>query len=177
MVIEKDKMVSLTYTLRESDKEGRVIEQVEETNPLQFLFGAGQMLPNFESNLQGKKDGDSFEFGLESANAYGDKRDELVVDIPRSVFEVDGKFDEETCKVGNQVPMADAQGRRLMGIVIEIKDEAVAMDFNHPMAGVDLHFTGDIREVRDASADEINMYYGGGSCSTCGSSDSCDGHC
>jgi FKBP-type peptidyl-prolyl cis-trans isomerase SlyD len=177
MVIEKDKMVSLIYTLREADKEGKVIEQVEDSNPLQFLYGAGQMLPHFEQNLEGKKGGDNFEFGLTSGNAYGDKREELVVDIPRSVFEIDGKFDTETCRVGNQVPMADAEGRRLMGVVLEIKDELVAMDFNHPMAGVDLYFTGEIKEVREATADEIQMYYGGGSCSTCGSSNSCDGHC
>lgn len=177
MVIEKDKMVSLIYTLREADKEGKIIEQVEDSNPLQFLYGAGQMLPHFEQNLEGKKGGDSFEFGLTSGDAYGEKREELVVDIPRSVFEVDGKFDDETCRIGNQVPMADAQGRRLMGVVIDIKDEAVAMDFNHPMAGADLYFTGEIKDVRDATADEIEMYYGGGSCSTCGSTNSCDGHC
>ena len=64
-----------------------------------------------------------------------------------------------------------------MGIVVEIKDDAVAMDFNHPMAGVNLFFTGKVLDVREASEDEINMYYGGGSCSTCGSSNSCDGHC
>lgn len=177
MVIEKDRMVSLVYTLKEADKEGRVIEQVEDENPLQFLYGAGQMLENFELNLTGKADGDNFEFGLTSEKAYGEKRDELVVDIPKSVFEVDGKLDEETCRVGNQVPMADAQGRRLMGAVVEIKEEVVAMDFNHPMAGVDLYFSGSIKEVREATAEEINMYYGGSSCSTCGSTESCDGHC
>ena len=177
MVVAKDKMVSLTYTLREADKDGRIIEQVEDANPLQFLYGAGQMLEHFETNLNNKKGGDDFEFDLSAENAYGDKREELVVDIPKSVFEVDGKLDEETCKVGNQVPMADSQGRRLMGIVIDLKDEAVAMDFNHPMAGFDLHFTGSIKEVREATEDEINMYYGGGSCNTCGSDNSCDGHC
>jgi len=74
--------------------------------------------------------------------------------------------------------MADAQGRRLMGVVTEIRDDAVSMDFNHPMAGVNLFFTGGIVEVREATDEEINMYYGGGDgCSTCGSHSSCDGHC
>lgn len=177
MVVAKDKMVSLIYTLTETEKDGRVIEQVEESNPLQFLYGAGQMLEHFELNITNKTGGDTFEFALTSEKAYGDKREELLVDIPRSVFEVDGKLDEEVAVVGNQVPMADAQGRRLMGIVVEIKDEAVAMDFNHPMAGVDLFFTGKIIEVRDSTEEEINMYYGGGSCSTCGGEQSCDGHC
>lgn len=177
MIIEKDRMVSLTYTLRELNIEGEVIEEVEESNPLKFLYGAGQMLQDFEMNIASLKSGDSFEFALASANAYGDRREDLIVDIPRTVFEVNGKFDEEICQVGNQVPMADAQGRRLMGVVVEIKENAVAMDFNHPMAGVDLHFKGGILEVREATTDEINMYYGGGGCNTCGSHSSCDGHC
>lgn len=177
MVIEKDKMVSVVYTLTETNSDGRLIEQVEESNPLQFLYGAGQMLEHFEQRLSEKKGGDDFEFGLASNEAYGEKRDELVVDIPRSVFEVDGKLDEEVCRVGNQVPMADSQGRRLMGVVTEIKDESVSMDFNHPMAGVDLFFRGKVVDVREATKEEIDMYYGGSSCSTCGSGGSCDGHC
>ena len=93
MVIEKDRMVSLVYTLTEADKDGRVIEQVEEANPLQFLYGAGQMLEHFERNLSEKKSGDDFEFGLTADIAYGEKREELVVDIPKSVFEVDPRED------------------------------------------------------------------------------------
>jgi len=178
MIIEKDKMVSLTYTLRELNNEGVVIEEVDDSNPLKFLFGAGQMLQEFETNIEKLKSGDRFEFALSPDQAYGQRREDLIVDIPLIVFEVDGKFDDEICKVGNQVPMSDAQGRRLMGVVTEIKDDAVAMDFNHPMAGVDLHFTGGIIDVREASDEEKNMYYGGGDgCTTCGSHSSCDGHC
>lgn len=177
MVIEKDKMVSLTYTLRELDLKGEVIEEVDNTNPLKFMFGAGQMLQKFEENLSKYGAGDKFEFALAPEEAYGEKREDLVVDIPKTVFEVDGKFDDKICQVGNQVPMADAQGRRLMGVVTEIKDNDIAMDFNHPMAGVPLYFSGDILEVREATEDELNMFNGDSSCNTCGSHSSCDGHC
>lgn len=177
MIIEKDRMVSLTYTLRELNKDGVVIEEVDSSNPLKFLYGTGQMLQEFESNIENLKGGDKFEFALTPEEAYGERREDLIVDIPRTVFEVNGKFDDEICKVGNQVPMADAQGRRLLGIVTEIKETAVAMDFNHPMAGVNLFFSGDIVEVRQATEDELNMQYGGGGCNTCGSHSSCDGHC
>lgn len=177
MVVEKDKMVSLVYTLRELDTNGKVIEKVDESNPLSFMFGAGQMLQQFEANIATLTKGDNFEFALNSNVAYGEKREDLIVDIPRSIFEVDGNFDDNICKVGNQIPMADSQGRRLMGVVTEIKDETVAMDFNHPMAGVNLHFTGNILEVREATEDEINMYQGDDGCSSCGSHSSCDGHC
>ena len=178
MVIEKDRMVSLTYTLRELDTDGKVIEEVDDTNPLKFMFGAGQMLQEFESNIANLSTGEKFEFALTPDQAYGDRREDLIVDIPRTVFEVNGKFDDSICQVGNQVPMADSQGRRLMGLVTEIKDSAVAMDFNHPMAGVSLYFTGNILEVRQATEEEIQSYYGGNDgCSTCGSHSSCDGHC
>lgn len=176
-MIDKDRMVALTYTLRELNIKGEIIEEVDDTNPLKFMFGAGQMLPKFEENIAEYSAGDKFEFALTSEDAYGEKREDLVVDIPKSVFTVDGKFDDTICQVGNQVPMADNQGRRLMGVVTEIKDSAVGMDFNHPMAGVPLFFSGSILEVREATEDEINMYHGSGGCNTCGSHSSCDGHC
>lgn len=179
MVVEKDKLVSLMYTLRENNSEGNIVESVDEANPLNFLFGTGQMLQHFEQNLENLGEGDDFEFGLTAEEAYGEKREELLVNIPLSVFEVDGSVDEEICKVGNQVPMADSQGRRLLGTVTEVGSDSVRMDFNHPMAGVGLHFTGKILNVREPSEEEKNIYSGGAGdgCSTCGSHESCSGHC
>ncbi len=173
MVIGKDKMVSLRYVLREDNKDGSVVEELSKDNPLQFLYGAGQMLPHFESNLADLSEGDNFEFKLSSEDAYGDKREELIVDLPMSVFEVDGKVDENLVKIGNQVPMADSQGRRLIGTVLSLTETAVKMDFNHPMAGTDLHFTGEILSVRDATDEELNQQ--GGGCSDCGDEGSCQG--
>ena len=60
MVVEKDKMVSLIYTLRELDINGNVIEEVDESNPLSFMFGAGQMLQRFEANIETLSSGDKF---------------------------------------------------------------------------------------------------------------------
>ena len=177
MVIEKDKMVSLIYTLHELDTNGKVIEKVDESNPLSFMYGAGQMLHQFEANIATLTKGDSFEFALTSDEAYGEKREDLIVDLPRNIFEVDGRFDDSICKVGNQIPMADSQGRRLLGVITEIKDEAVAMDFNHPMAGVNLYFAGNILEVREATEDEVNMHQGDNGCSSCGGHSSCEGSC
>lgn len=176
MVIEKDKMVSLKYVLRESDSSGNIVEEVNSDNPLNFLYGAGQMLPHFESNIENLSEGDKFEFKLTSDEAYGEKREELVVDLPMSVFEVDGKVDESILKVGNQVPMADAQGRRFIGTVLSVDDATVKMDFNHPMAGTGLHFTGEILDVRDATSEELSQKNDEG-CSSCGSNDGCGGEC
>lgn len=176
MVIEKDKMVSLRYVLREGDSSGNIVEEVKSDNPLKFLFGAGQMLPHFESNIENLSMGDIFDFILTSDKAYGDKREELIVDLPMSVFEIDGKVDENLLKTGTQVPMADSQGRRLLGTVLSHTDSSVKMDFNHPMAGSDLYFAGEILNIREATDDELNIY-GGDGCSNCGSKDGCSGSC
>ncbi|MFO7853021.1 MAG: FKBP-type peptidyl-prolyl cis-trans isomerase [Bacteroidota bacterium] len=158
MVIAKDKMVSLKYILREGGSEGNIVEEVKSDNPLKFLYGSGQMLPNFESNIENLEEGDKFDFRLTSDEAYGEKRNELIVDLPMSVFEIDGKVDESLLKEGTNVPMADSEGRRLIGTVLSHTDTSVKMDFNHPMAGSDLHFTGEILDVREATDDELNMY-------------------
>lgn len=166
MKIEPNKMVSLIYELRESDLNGRVIEILNETRPLMFIYGTGRLLPVFESNINSLNPGDSFSFSLNSEMAYGDKREEMIVNLPISVFETDGKVNEEICRVGNEVPLMDKDGNPLNGVINEITDTYVKMDFNHPMAGLDLHFTGKIIEVRDATDSEV-----GGtshSCSGCG---------
>jgi FKBP-type peptidyl-prolyl cis-trans isomerase SlyD len=178
MVIEKDKMVSLVYELRERNSEGNILETVVETRPLAFIFGAGQLLPEFESNIESLKEGDTFRFSLDKKQSYGERREEMIIDIPKSVFEVDGKIDEQLCRVGNEVPMADSSGNRLNGIVNEITDTVIKMDFNHPMAGIDLFFNGKIISVREATEEELADL--NSSCSGCGSHNEksgCSGSC
>lgn len=177
MKIEKNKMVSLIYELRESNSEGRVIESLTEERPLKFIYGTGRLLPEFENNIDMLSSGDPFSFSLSSENAYGDRREEMIVNVPLSVFETDGKLNEDICRIGNEVPMMDGEGNQLNGIINEITDEHVRMDFNHPMAGVDLFFTGKVVEVREATEQELSATMN--SCSSCGSNgeSSCSGHC
>jgi FKBP-type peptidyl-prolyl cis-trans isomerase SlyD len=178
MKIEKNKMVSLIYELRESNSSGRIIEAIDETRPLTFIYGTGRLLPVFESNINSLKNGDLFRFTLNSEMAYGEKREEMVVNVPIAVFETEGKINEEICRVGIEVPMMDKEGNPLNGIINEITDTYVKMDFNHPMAGLDLFFSGKIIDVRDATNEEIAGI--NHSCSSCdsysekGCSDSCN---
>lgn len=171
MKIENNKVVSLIYELREGNEEGRVIETLEENRPLTFVYGTGRLLPQFESNIDSLSTGDSFRFRLESEMAYGERREEMIVDLPHSIFETDGKLNEDICVVGNQVPMMDQEGNPLTGVINEITDTYIRMDFNHPMAGVDLFFTGKVVEVRDATDHELAGT--SHSCSGCGGGDSC----
>lgn len=188
MNIQKNAFVALTYELRtEGTAEGPLVEKVNAENPFKFVFAAGLMLPMFEKHIAGLSAGDKFEFTIAAKDAYGEYDKDSVVDIPKSVFVVDGQLREDLLKVGGRVPMMNDQGQRIDGIVSEVTDEVVKMDFNHPLAGEDLFFAGEILEVREATEDELHPRRcggcGGGSCGGgCGSSDSkgdcgCGGGC
>lgn len=156
MQIEKNTVVSLSYTLKADNSEGEIIEVAKETDPLVFLYGTGNMLPRFEENLAKLKTGDDFEFRLESVDAYGEYDDNAVIDLDIDIFRIDGKIDEEMLAIGNMIPMRDSEGHMLQGRVLAVTPESVKMDFNHPMAGQNLHFTGSILDVREATAEEIS---------------------
>jgi FKBP-type peptidyl-prolyl cis-trans isomerase SlyD len=115
------------------------------------------MLEKFEENIKGLQQGDQFDFMIPSDEAYGQASDDAVVDLPLNVFEIEGEVDYDLLKVGNYIPMQDQQGNRLDGIVLEVGDEKVKMDFNHPLAGDDLFFQGEVLDVREATQDEINQ--------------------
>jgi FKBP-type peptidyl-prolyl cis-trans isomerase SlyD len=177
MKIEKNRLVSLIYELREGDSDGRVIEALEETRPMTFIYGSGRLLPSFESQLLSLEKGDNFTFILDAESAYGERREDLIINLSPSTFESDGKIDENVCKVGNVVPMTDPEGASLTGTITEISDTYVKMDFNHPMAGVDLWFSGRIMDVREATDDEL--YSSRNVCSGCSSNSpaGCSGSC
>ncbi|MDD2380516.1 MAG: FKBP-type peptidyl-prolyl cis-trans isomerase [Mariniphaga sp.] len=170
--ISKNSMVTVTYDLRIDDEQGEVIETATAENPLQFIYGAGSMLPKFESHLEGLKEGDPFIIQLSKNDAYGELNDDAIVELPKHIFIVDGKFDDEMIAVGNTVPMMSSSGQRLNGQVLNIGEEVVKTDFNHPLAGEDLYFTGRVTEVRDATEEELAALLATGGCG-CGS-EGCD---
>ena len=179
MKVTENKVVSLIYELRKDNENGDVVETLTQSNPLTFLFGKGNLLSKFEDNIHGLTKGDRFSFNLTSEEAYGPVEDNAIVDVPISAFEVDGKIDYQVVKSGNSIPMVDKDGRRLNGIIREIGEDNVKMDFNHPMAGIDLFFSGEITSIRDASEDEIvhGHIHSAGGCSGCSQDSNCGEHC
>jgi FKBP-type peptidyl-prolyl cis-trans isomerase SlyD len=158
MKIEKNTVVSVTYDLHAGNETEtkEFIEAADASNPLTFLFGSGGMIPAFEENLQGLDTGSSFDFQIASELAYGQFDPEAIVELPMDTFMVDGKVDMDLISIGNTIPMMDDSGNRLTGKVIEVTASEVKMDFNHLLAGKDLHFTGKVIEVRQATAEEID---------------------
>jgi FKBP-type peptidyl-prolyl cis-trans isomerase SlyD len=151
MTISQNKVVTLTYELRLNDANGEFVEKTEAENPLVFLLGAGQMIPDFENNISGMTVGDDFAFGITADKAYGEIDAEAVVNIPREIF----AEAEDMLIVGQIIPMRNDQGHMLQGLVHEVTEKEVVMDFNHPMAGKNLYFTGSIEELRDATSEEL----------------------
>lgn len=178
MKISANKFVSATYDLYVGGNDGtqeELMEKATEQKPLSFIFGMGMMLEAFESNLSGLEAGATFDFVLPSDQAYGEYFDENIVELPRTVFEVDGKIDPEIIFENNTVPMMDQEGNRINGTILKIGDETVSMDFNHPLAGEDLHFVGKVVEVREATEEEARAFMGGGC--NCGDGNCGDGDC
>lgn len=170
MKIEKNKVVALSYTLK---VEGDVIETVKAENPMEFIFGTGYLLPKFEENISGKVIGDSFEFTLTATEGYGENNPDAIVELPVDMFKIDGKLEEGLLTVGNILPMQDSEGNRLQGSVEEVTEEMVVMNFNHPLAGSELNFSGTVVAVREATDIELtNGLFNEKASSGC-STDSC----
>ncbi len=169
MKISDNKYVTLTYDLNVGEGEEReLMEQATVEKPLAFIFGTNSMLEAFEKQIDGLSKGDSFSFHLTPEEAYGDYDENKIIDLPKNIFEIDGKIDEEMLFEGNTLPMMDSSGNRLMGSVVSIGEEQVTMDFNHPLAGEVMHFEGKVMEVREPTAEEIAALFSGGGCG-CGS--------
>ncbi len=157
MKIENRTVVSLGYTLSVNENGAEVqVEKTDNNNPFTFLFGVGGLLPEFEQNLEGKTIGDSFDFIIKAENGYGVSNDGNIVRIPKSTFANEqGVVEESVLQIGNVIPMMDPDGNKFQGLVREVNVDFVIMDFNHPLADKDLHFVGEIFEVRLATLEEL----------------------
>ncbi len=153
MKIESQHVVSLTYDLYVNQEDGTeaLVESATQEQPLTFLYGAGQMLPKFEEHLSTLSTGDNFDFKLSAEDAYGEYNDEAVANLPKEMFE-----GTDMPEVGAILPLQDNQGNRFQGQVVSVVEDSVIVDLNHPMAGQELHFKGQIINVRPANPEELS---------------------
>ncbi len=166
MNVAVNKMVSVSYTLRKDNENGNIVETVNKENPLSFIFGSGNLLKKFENNLEGLEVGSPFSFTLESEDAYGESYPDAIVELPKNIFIIEGEIQEGLLDIGNVIPMQDNQGNRMNGKVVAVSEETATLDFNHPLAGETLHFTGVVEAIRDASKEELE--HNGHTCTGCG---------
>lgn len=150
MHVAAGKYVEISYTLLEEGPEGEELEVCPADDPFGFMVGEEQVLSTFEEKLQGLKAGDSFEFRLTAEEAYGEEDEEAFVEVPKSAFIVDGELDESVFEIGEVVPMTTEDGDEVIGVVAELRLNSVVVDFNHPFAGLNLFFKGEILGIADA---------------------------
>ena len=161
------------YTIENGEKE--FTEEAPAEHPFQFISGLGLTLESFENQVKDLNKGDKFDFTIKAEEAYGEYDEEH--DLPKNIFEIEGKFDSERVVEGAVIPLMTSEGQRINGSVVEVKDDVVVMDMNHPLAGCDLNFVGEITENRPATNDELSemarMMSGGGCSGGCGGGCNC----
>lgn len=168
------KHVSLVYDLYAIDENGKqeLVHQSDPADPEQIIFGVTQgVIVPLEKAIDGLSKGDEFNVVANANEAFGEHIPEQVVTLDKDMFEVDGKFDEEIVAVGKYVPMLTADGFRVNGLVTEITDDKVTLDFNHPLAGKTVRFIGKVQDVRDATDEEIHIATNHGCGHGCGCHD------
>lgn len=147
MTISQDKVVAIHYTV--TDTAGNQLDSSSGGEPLVFLFGHGALIPGLEQALHGKNAGEKFVSNIAPADAYGERHDQLVQAVPKSMFE------GMDVAVGMRFRASGPDGREQPVIIIDVTDEEVVVDGNHPLAGIELNFDVEIVLVRDATAEEL----------------------
>lgn len=143
MQVAKDKVVSIHYTLKNS--EGQVLDSSANREPLNYLHGRGNLIKGMENGLEGKKEGDKFDLKVSPQDGYGVRKDNMIQQVPMKAF------GEQKVEQGMQFQTDKGQ----TVTVTEVGADAVTVDGNHPLAGVELNFDVEVLEVRSATDSEM----------------------
>ena len=141
-----NKYVTVAYELYTDNDQGihELVEKAPIEHPFQFISGLGIALDSFESKILALAEGEAFDFVLKVDEAYGPYEQDHVIELPKETFAINGRFDKDMVYPGAVLPLVNADGMRFQGLVLELKDNTVIIDLNHPLAGKDLHFKGQV---------------------------------
>jgi len=141
--IDEGMEITLHFTLKLED--GTVVDSTRDKAPATFQLGDGNLPPGFEQPLKGLTDGDNGAFEITPEHAFGQHNPQNIQRMKRDVF------DGEAPEIGTVMSFADANGGELPGVVTEIEDDMVEVDFNHPLAGRTLTFEVEVLGVKPAT--------------------------
>jgi FKBP-type peptidyl-prolyl cis-trans isomerase SlyD len=147
MKIQKGAYVEVHYQLYLDDFDGEMIEETEVNDPAQFVVGDGEMLEAFERKIMGLQRGDEFKFKLNCKDAFGDYSDDDVIEIPKSSFQNQEEVADKGFEAGEVVTIYDEDGEELPVEIVEVREDSLVVDMNHPLAGEDLYFKGVVNLV------------------------------
>ncbi len=167
MTITRNKVVTFDFTLK--DDKGTLLDSSTANEPVEYIHGYGQIMQGVEDNLEGKESGDALDFTVEPKAGYGEYDEKLLISVPKDKIEGEGAIE-----LGTPITVRVKGGERVFTIA-RIDENDVVLDGNHPLAGMQLHFGINVRDVREATPDELEHMHqhaeGGGccSCEECGS--------
>jgi len=145
--VEDGVVVSMEYTLH---VDGELLDSSDGQGPLQFLAGYGNIIPGLEEEMRGMKIGDSKDVVVEPKNGYGEFDDEAFMKVPRTDFPKDMPMEVDT-----ELTVRDEEGNSRYARVDSIEDDNVTLNFNHPLAGDELHFHVKVVDLRDPTEEEL----------------------
>jgi peptidylprolyl isomerase len=135
-------LVSVHYTGKLTN--GEVFDSSKERDPLQFTLGKKEMLVGFEEGVVGMKPGETKSVTLNPEQAFGDRREDLMLELPKD------KFPQHiTPSIGLQLNLSNASGANMMVVIKEVGDDSVTLDGNHPLAGQTLVFDIELIEIKE----------------------------
>lgn len=149
MKIENHKVVKMEYTL--TNEGGETLDTSVGREPLEYVQGVGAIIPGLEKAMEGKIVGDKFKVEIAPNDGYGERNDAMIQEIPKD------QFGETEVAVGMQFQVMTGQGAHVV-TVVAVEGETVMVDGNHPMAGQTLFFEVEVKEVRDATEEELAKF-------------------
>ena len=144
--VEDGQVVSMEYTLR---VDGEILDSSSGQEPLEFLQGAGNIIPGLEQELYGMAIGESKLVVVQPEDGYGTIDAEAFVEVPREQFPSDIPLEE-----GIEIQVTDENGTPMNARIDSVTDDTVTLDFNHPLAGKELQFDAKIIGLRAATEEE-----------------------
>ncbi len=169
MQITKNSMVTFDYSLR--DREGNVLDSTAGYEPLTYIHGYGHLIEGLEKNLEGKTAGDSMKLVIPPEEAYGEYDASLTRKISKKEMQI-----EEDLEIGMPIQFDSPDGAVLYYIT-ELSGDEVTLNGNHPFAGATLYFDITVKDVREATKEEIenrDQFFGHHDHEECGCGDCCD---
>jgi FKBP-type peptidyl-prolyl cis-trans isomerase SlyD len=146
--VSDGQVVSMVYTLR---VDGKLIDSSEGGDPLEYLHGAGNIIPGLERELEGMSVGESKTVVVAPADGYGEMNEEAFMEAPRSEFPKDMPL-----KPGVEMELTGPEGHPMYARVERLEGENVVLNMNHPLAGAELHFDVKVVGMRDATGEELD---------------------
>ena len=146
--VTENMAVSMEYTLT---VDGEVLDSSEEHGPIEFLLGYQNIIPGLEKAVEGMAVGESKDVVVAAKDGYGESDPSEIKDVSKDEFP-----DEIPLKPGVDLEMKDDEGHLVHGTILEVGEESIKMDFNHPLAGKELHFAVKVVGLREATAEELS---------------------